>query len=406
MDVFKAAIPDHVPPELVMDYPLATRGIIYDNPFETLIPQLHEGPPAFMAPNAFLGLSPAWVFRRSRDIKKIFNDAEYFVKKGSSSFAAMIGEDWDAIPTELDPPRHTGWRRVLNPLFTPERMAKLEGMVRQSARRHIDAFKDRGHCNFAREFSVPFPVSIFLDLIGLPQDRMQQFLDWEHSLIHSPTLDARAAGVRAVKAYLLEQIEQRRKNPGNDLISNTLKLVIDGRPVTPMEVFGHCFNLYLGGLDTVTASIGLHFLYLAQNVDKQNELRANPEKIPEAMNELLRAFAATSHHRTCAREIEIGGVLMKPGDKILLPNPVGNRDPEEYDRPNEIVFDRGSTNLTFGFGIHSCLGRHLARREVEVALEEVLAALPEFRIAPGAKIPFLVGAVIHAAEIPIVWNTR
>ena len=405
MNTATTSIPAHVPEDRILDYPLAARRVIYDDPYE-MIAELHKRPAAYMAPNAFLGLSPGWVFRRSRDAKKIFSDTEHFMKKGSSNFAALIGEDWDSIPTELDPPRHTAWRRVLNSLFTPERVAALEVKVRQSARSYIEKFKDRGHCDFAREFSVPFPVSIFLDLLGLPHDRMEQFLAWEHSLIHSADFESRAVGVRAVKAYLLEAIEERRKNPTDDLISNTLRLKVDGRPVSSIEVFGHCFNLYLGGLDTVTSTIGLHFLHLARNVDQQNSLRSDPSKIPGAMNELLRAYASTSHHRTCAKEIEIGGVTLKPGDRVLLSNPLINRDPEEFDRPDEILFDREATNLTFGFGIHNCLGRHLARREVQVALEEVLAALPEFRIAPGAKIPYLVGAVIHAAEIPLVWTPK
>jgi cytochrome P450 len=276
--------------------------------------------------------------------------------------------------------------------------------VRECARSYIAKFKDKGHCDFAQEFAVAYPVSIFLDLLGLPQEGMQQFLDWEHSLLHAPELQDRAAGVLAVKTYLMQEIDARRKRPTDDLISNALRLVVDGQPLSPIEVFGHCFNLYLGGLDTVTASLSLHFMHLASHVEQQDELRRNPALIPGAMNELLRAYAATSHQRIVAKDIELGGATLKVGDKVLLANPLANRDPEQYDNPNEVRFDRTGTNLTFGSGVHSCLGRHLARREIQIALEEVLSALPQFRLDAKGKLLFRIGSVIHAAQVPIVWN--
>src|SRR3546814_13607408 len=107
-------------------------------------------------------------------------------------------------------------------------------------------------CDFFKEFAVPYPVSIFLDLLGLPIDRMAEFLEWEWALIHAPDIDDRAAGVRAVKAYLLDAIEERRRRPTDDLISSALNLEVDGKKLRPIEVFGQCFNLYLGGLDTVS----------------------------------------------------------------------------------------------------------------------------------------------------------
>jgi cytochrome P450 len=405
MNPFNIEIPAHVPPGLVIDFPLSQRATTYEHPFEVTIPRVHEGPVAFMAPRAFQSIAPSWIFRRARDARQIFGDVENFSKKGSSSFAAMIGEDWDSIPTELDPPRHTSIRRALNPLFTPNRMALLEDKVRRTARDCLSRFKDQGHCDFVQDFAVPYPVSIFLDLIGLPQERTKQFLEWEYCLIHAPAMEERAAGVRAVKACLLEAIEERRTRPRDDLISTALRLIVDGKPLSPIEVFGHCFNLYIGGLDTVTASIGWHFLHLATHVEQQRQLRNDPSLIPAAMNELLRAYSTTSHIRTCVKEIEIAGITIRPGEKILISNPVVNRDPEEFDQPNEVRFDRGATNLlSFGHGVHNCLGRHLARREVQVALEEVLATLPEFRIKPGARVPFRIGGVLHTAELPLEWS--
>ncbi len=400
---FYTEIPDHVPPELVRPYPLGARRIIYENPYETIIPKLHEGPAVFMAPDAYLSIAPGWVFRRAEDIKKIFMDTTNFIKKGNTNFAQMIGEDWDAIPTELDPPRHTGIRKALNPLFTPQKVGALEGKVRQRAQEYIAAFKDRGHCDFIAEFAVPYPVSIFLDLLGLPQEGMTQFLEWEFALIHASDMDDRAAGVRAVKAFLLETIEERRKRPADDLISNALRIEVDGKKLSPIEVFGHCFNLYIGGLDTVSANVGLHFMHLATHPDQQRELRETPELIPKAMMEMLRAYATVSSQRICANDIEVAGVKMKAGDRVLLPTPLAARDPEQFDNPNEIRFDRNASNITFGFGIHRCLGVYLAQREIQFALEEMLSTVPQFEVRQGFQIPFRVGSVVQTAGLELVW---
>lgn len=372
-------IPAHVPPELVRDYPLGRRRTIYENPYETIIPELHAGPPAWMAPDAYLSVSPAWVFRRAADIKAIFLDPANFIKKGNTNFAQMIGEEWDVIPTEFDPPRHTAVRRALNPMFTPAKVGAFEHKVRERAQQYIAKFKDRGHCDFAKEFAVPYPVSIFLDLLGLPTGRMEEFLEWEWALIHASDIDDRAAGVRAVKAYLLDAIEERRRHPTDDLISNALNLEVDGKKLSPIEVFGHCFNLYIGGLDTVSANIGLHFMHLATHPEQQQLLRDDPTLINKAMMEMLRAYSATSHQRICAHDVEIAGARIKAGARVLLPIALAGRDPEQYENPDEIRFDRNASNMTFGFGIHRCLGVYLAQREILFALEEMLATVPEFR---------------------------
>jgi len=398
-----ANIPSHVPHELVRLYPLGLRRTIHQNPYETIIPELHNGPPVFMAPDAYLGISPGWVVRRVADIKAVFSDNESFIKKGNTNFAKIVGEDWDVIPTELDPPRHTAVRKLLNPLFTPATVGAFEHKVRARAQEYIATFKDRGSCDFFNEFAVPYPVSIFLDLLGLPVDRMDEFLKWEFALIHAQEVEDRAVGVRAVKAYLMEAIEERKKRPTDDLISNALTLEIDGEKLSTIEVFGHCFNLFIGGLDTVSANCSLHFAHLATHPEDQARLRIEPAMIPKAMMELLRAYGATNHQRICAKDVEIGGVQMKAGDKVLVSMSLASRDPEMYDAPNEIRFDRNASNLTFGWGIHRCLGVYLAQRELLFALEEMLATIPQFRLQEGFTIPYRVGSVIQASSIPLVW---
>lgn len=397
------AFPDHVPPELVRECRLFDRKRVYQNPYETIIPDIHAGPPVFYTGNVLQGPTPGWVVRRAEDLRAIYNDTENFYKQGNTQLASLVGESWDIIPTELDPPRHTGFRMALNPVYSPSNMAALDGRVRERARFFIDRFKDKGRCEFVEDFAVPFPVTIFLDLLGFPQSEMAQFLTWEKGLIHSDDNGERATNVRAVKAYLLEAIADRKKNPRDDLISTALTLEVDGRKWSDEEVFGHCFNLYLGGLDTVTSNIGLHFHHLATHPDDQEDLRANPKKTVVAIEELLRAYPAVTTLRICRHPYSIGDVTFMPGDYVAMSTPLAGRDPEQYDAPEEVRLDRRPAHLTLGFGIHRCLGQHLARRELQIAMQELLAAIPSFRIEPGFKVPFHVGNVIHVEELPLVW---
>jgi len=397
-------LPSHVPPELAYPFPLTPRKSGYVNPFTDIIPKIHQGPAIFYGTDIFPGPGGGgWVIRRNEDLKAVYNNTTDFIKKGNGQFASMIGESWDVIPTELDPPRHTAFRMSLNPSFTPRKMAELDGKVRGRARELIATFKDQGHCEFVKDFAVPFPISIILDVLGLPQDRMGQFLEWEFSLLHTNDMDARGAAVRAVKAMLLEEIDKREKNPTDDMISNTLTLMVEGRKWTKEEVFGHCFNLFLGGLDTVTANLGLHFRHLATHPEMQRELRADPSKIEAAQEELLRAYAAVSTLRICHQEVTIHGITIKPGDRVLMSTPLGSNDPEVYENPTVVDIKRKPVHVTFGFGPHRCLGAALARRELEVAYSECLGTLPEFRIKPGFEVPFFLSNIIHIDELQLVW---
>lgn len=397
------ALPSHVSPELAMPFPLTPRKIVYENPYHSVIPELHKGPPVIYGTNVFPGNQGAWVVRRAEDMRTVYRDLENFTKKDNGQFATMIGEDWDLIPTELDPPLHTAFREALNPIFTPARMASLEGKVRARARHYIGKFKDQGGCDFVKEFAVPFPVSIFLDLLGMDQERIEEFLELENSLVHTNDLNERADATRAVKKILIDSIEERKRNPGSDLISNALQLKVAGRPITDKEVFGHCFNLFIGGLDTVSSNTGLHFLHLATHQEDQDFLRNNPEKIDLAVQELLRAYAAVTTFRICAREVNVNGITIKPGDRVALPTPLGSNDPEAFIDPGIIKFDRNPMHLTFGYGAHRCLGAHLARRELGIAIQEMLASLPPFRLQSGFETPFYLSHIIHLKGLELSW---
>jgi cytochrome P450 len=404
MNAVAVPLPSHVPPDLARPFALTPRKASFRNPYTDIIPELHRGPPIFYGTDIFPGPGGGgWVIRRAEDLKLVYDNTIDFVKKGNGQFASMVGESWDVIPTELDPPRHTAFRKALNPVFSPKNMNALDALVTERARAYIAKFKDRGQVEFVKEFAIPFPVSIFLDLLGLPQDRMDQFLDWEFSLLHTNDMGMRVVAIRAVKALLLDEIKKRRANPGDDLISNACRMEVDGRPWSDEEVFGHCFNLFLGGLDTVSANVGLHFYHLATHPEHQRELRSDPSKLEIGMSELLRAYAAVTTLRICAKEIKIHGVTIKPGDRVAMPTPLGSNDPEAFESPTEVRLDRRPAHLTFGYGPHRCLGAHLARRELQISIVEMFSAIPEFKLKPGFKVPFFLSNIIHVDELPLVW---
>ncbi len=399
-----ATIPEHVPSDRVETFPLIMGKWVAEDPFETLVPAACEGPDVFYAPDSVPGGGNAWVLRRMADMKAVYNDTEHFSNKGFSSLAHMIGEDWSLVPAEQDAPDHTYYRTLLNPIFAPGPVAKMEKAVHTAAMRCVDAIRDKSGCEFMDEFAFPFPVSVVLDLLDLPQERMTEFLEWERMLLHSGKLDVMQDGVRKVSGYLREVIAERKQNPGDDLISYAIKSEVNGRKMTDKELLGYAFNLYIGGLDTVSANLGNFVRHLAENPERQQALRDDPAKIRGAVEEFLRAFAAVTTYRVCIKEKTLKGVTIKPGDKVAMCTTLAGRDAEAFGNPHTVDLDRNPSHVSFAVGPHHCLGVHLARRELRIALEELFKAVPPFRIEPGANVESQAGGIIQPRNLRLVWG--
>jgi cytochrome P450 len=396
--------PSHVPPALVREFPLVLGKSTTENPFSRIIPDIHRNlPEVFYSLDAYPGGSPAWILRRAEDLRLVYHDTTHFSSAHFSPFAALIGEQWNLLPAEADPPMHGKYRTMLNPLFAPKKMQAMEENVRVAARRCIDKIKLKRECEFMQEFAFPFPVSVFLDLIDLPQERMEEFQSWEYALLHVPDMQTVAVAVRSVVGYLREVMAERRKNPGVDFISYACKAEVDGRKLTDDELIGYCYNLFIGGLDTVSSNIILQFRHLAEHPQDQAKLRSEPSLIPAAVEELMRAYAAVTTFRTCVQETQIRGVTVKPGDRVAMSTTLANRDPLEFDAVDEIRLDRQPAHISFGYGVHRCIGSHLARREMVVAMEEFLKVIPEFRLKPGVEIVTHLGGIIQPNVLPLTW---
>lgn len=405
MHAATGAVPSHVPPELVEESALVMGAWIEENPFDTIVPQACEREVTYATNVVPGGRGGAWLFRRNQVLREIYMDTEHFVNHGFGGFAQFIGEDWSLVPAEIDPPEHGRYRALLNPLFSPPAMARMEDDIRHRARRLVEGFKERGECELMNDFAFPFPVSVVLDLMDLPQEKMDKFQRWEHMLLHSGDLAVMQEGTRNVVGYLREVIDERKRKPGNDLISHAITAELPGAAkMNDGELLGYAFNLFIGGLDTVSANIGNQVRHLASHPEHQRQLRENPAMIGSAVEEFMRAFAAVTTMRTCVKEKTIGGVTVKPGDMIAMCTTLAGRDATAFERPHDVVLDRKASHVSFAIGPHFCLGIHLARREMRVALEELLALLPEFRIREGAKILSQAGGIIQPQSLPLVWR--
>ena len=402
-----ADIPAHVPPELVCeDYPFIMGAQTSQHPFKSMVPALHDGPDLIYSTNFYPGFQPAWIPRRFETLQALYMDTEHFSCEAFSPFPLLIGESWSLVPVEIDPPAHSTYRTLLNPLFTPARMRALEDRVREAARDTIAKFKDNDECEFMSAFALRFPIIVFLDLMGLPRERMEQFLEWEFMLLHSLDIEDVAKGTRLSVDYLREVIEDRRKNPGDDLVSFAVTATVEGRKLNDNELIGLCFNLFIGGLDTVSTNISWQIRHLAEHPEDQRRLRTDPSLIPAAVEEMYRRYAAVTTFRTCVKQTSLHGITIMPGDKIAMPTTLANTDPGAWDRPFEVDFDRAPRHITFAYGVHRCIGAPLARRESVMAIEELLRAIPEFRVAEGEELVTELGPILQPKNLPLVWGGR
>ncbi|MES9538698.1 cytochrome P450 [Actinomadura sp. NPDC000600] len=361
--------------------------------------ELREARPAFRS-TAGRGF---WVLTRYDDILAAFQDPETFSSRAIAVSDPDPAHQW--IPVMLDPPLHTTWRRLLRPFFTPVAAAVLRDRITRHCAALIDGFAYRGSCDFVTDFARLYPTAIFLELVGLPTERLEEFLEWEHAILHSPpSTGGRGAAMAALTACLTELIQDRRTRPREDLISAATGFTVDGRPVTDEELLELCVLLFLAGLDTVAAQLSYIFWHLARDDADRARMAGDPEVIPDAIEEFLRVYAPVLPARKLTRDVEIHGCPMKAGDMVMLPTAMATRDPRAVPAASAVDIDRApARHLAFGAGPHRCLGSHLARLELQIALREWHARIPDYRIAADARPVEHASLVLGLETLPLTW---
>lgn len=396
--------PAHVPPELIGSFDLHGDPAAAADPF-AFTARLHAGPDIFWSTDTDRsGEGGCWVLTRAEDMRHVLSNPAQFSSKGEAGFSRLLGEEWDMVPLEIDPPMHTKFREILNPILYPRVVSKMTEGVRQRADELIDKFADEGGCEFMTAFGTPFPISIFMQLMGLPAEWMPVFLVWEEDLLRGKTMARRTAAAKSIRLYLDTLAAERRKAPTDDLASLVVTSKIDGRLWTDDEVIGALYLFFVGGLDTVASSLGFFFEHLATHPDQQQWLRDNPDEIPHAVEELLRRFSVVTSRRQCREDLELKGVKMKRGDWVSITYAAGSLDPREFDNPLEVDFQRkGVRHFGFSFGPHFCIGSHLARREMAVALRQWLSRIPPFRVKAGTTPVRHGGGVFGVDRLELEW---
>jgi len=394
-------IPPHVPKDLVYSMGL-TFGPEFLAAPHTYLAKLHETqPPIYYDANDYMN---AWQLIKHEDALFMLRHPDIFSNEGATPFPRDPSDYFYFIPIEIDPPHHRKYRAILEPLFSPQGVLKLEDKIRKLANDLIDEVIDKGGCEFTEDFGRPLPVSVFLDLMGLPQEKRDTFVKWAVDLLHSNDRAIMAQSMASISAYLKEMIAEKTKNPDDHVISRIVHAQIDGRPMTPPEIFGFVCFLFIGGLDTVFATLNNIWLWLANNPERRKEIIENPGNIDNIVEELLRVWSVTFSGRVLAQDFEMKGVQMKKGDRVTAVLPACNYDPDVFPNPTEVNFQRPRKPiLAFAIGVHSCMGAHLARLEVKVALQEWLRRIPEFSVKPGSKIEYRPGGVIGPEHLPLVW---
>lgn len=351
-----------------------------------------------------------WIVTGYDEARYVWQHPELFSTQPSVSVPHGLGNKRPMLPLEVDPPLHTKHRRLLAPVFAPNRVAELEPKIRAVCDELIDGFIDRGECELITELAQPLPTRIFVDMLGIPADEAVAFRNWNHAILHGqhddPTGEARARAGLEARTRLGEILAERKRHRRDDLISVLLESEIEGERLDDEEILDHAFLLFLAGLDTVQGAIGYQYVFLAQHPEHRDRLVRDPSIIPRAVEELMRWEGLNISGRNATQDTELAGRKIAKGDPVVLVNRSAGRDPRIWEDPNTVDFDRPPRgNLAFGAGPHRCVGSHLARLEMRVVHEHMHRRIPDYRLKPGHRVSLHGGNVAGVDALPLVWGS-
>lgn len=403
--------PDHVADELVYDFDFHFDPALMENAHDRIAQIAAEAPPVFWTPRQ----GGHWIVAGYDEAYKAARDAETF--SNAPFDYAMIqqmnaGKSDDEkflvpLPITVDPPVHNIYRSPLNKTFSPKAMLAMKDRIRALAAELLAEIKDQGQCEFMAAVAEPLPTTIFLDIFGLPQDKQREYRDLVAEHLHAPMGNQMetAARLRKVAMVMRETILERRDNRQADVLSMLWDSEFEGREANLHDIENYAVMLFIAGLDTVMNGIGLGVRHLAMHPDLQAKLRAEPSLVPEAAEELLRRYSFTVPPRFLSTDTEFEGAQMKQGEMALMFLPAADLDPGEFKDPKDYNLAReNKVHIAFGTGPHRCLGSHLARIELQVLYEEMIKALPEFRLDPDKPVTFHGGNVIGPDQLHLLWD--
>jgi cytochrome P450 len=353
------------------------------------------------------GMGSMMIVGADEDVRYVLGNPGIF---SSREEAVDIGQVRPLIPLQIDPPDHKHYRKLLDPIFAPKQVALLEPQTRALVKDLVAAVAGDGHCNFHHAIAEPLPSTVFLQLLGLPVSRAAEFIALKDGIIRPAAHTsqervemARATGQR-IYAVLQDAIDERMDDRRDDFLSMFLDAEVDGHRLTNDDVLDIGYLFFLAGLDTVTASLDCMLAYLAQHPEQRRRIVDDPGVIPHAIEEMLRwETPVQGIIRIATEDTEIRGCPIAEGQTVTVMIASANTDETAWDRPDEIDFDReGNRHIAFGGGVHRCLGSHLARMELRVALEEWHAAVPDYSLQEGIVLQYSQG-LRSVENLELVW---
>jgi cytochrome P450 len=349
-----------------------------------------------------------WLPTRYDDVAEIAQDPELF-----SSRAVIVSNRKPPLglapigavpPISSDPPYHHEARKLLQPAFSPRSVGAYETPTRTFCHELIDSFGDRSVVDAAAEYAQHIPMRVIADMLGLPRDDGETFARFVHNAlegVNSPTQE-RIAGFEELFVYLRSQVDDHLARPRDDLTSFLIDTHTRDGQTDLLRVAGSIALLLIAGIDTTWSAIGASLWHLARHPDDRRKLVEDPALVVNATEELLRVYAPVTMARLVTRDVDWHGCPMKVDDWILLSFPAANRDPEQFDRAAEVVLDRpNNRHAAFGIGAHRCLGAHLARMELRVALSTWLSRIPEFSVDDPDGVRWSAGQIRGPRALPI-----
>jgi cytochrome P450 len=342
---------------------------------------------------------------RYEDVRAISYDTEHFSSRRVVVREVRPEQLIPSPPITSDPPHHKFAKQLLLPPFTPDEMARLKPRAQAICNDLIDKFIAAGSCDAAQQYTRHVPVRVIAHMLGVPEDDGDLFIKWIHEILELGITDE-ATLMRAVQEmtrYFAAHIEERKAKPTPDLIATMMQARQNGEPLTDAHVLGSLRLLLIAGIDTTWSAIGAALWHLAKTPADRRRLVAEPELMPVAIEELLRAYAPVTMAREVVKDTEINGCPMKVGNMVLLSFPAANRDPQMFPDADKVIIDRKENrHAAFGLGIHRCVGSNLARMEMTVAVEEFLKRIPEFSL--DGEVAWSEGTVRGPRKLPIKFN--
>ena len=345
-------------------------------------------------------------------VHEIAYDTDHFSSRGVVVATVKPSDNPDAPPAPIggappitsDPPFHQHARKILLPAFAPTVINEWEPEVRRLCRDLIENMGSLDVVDAAMQYAQHIPVNVIARMLGFPPEDGELFRGFVHNVLEAINLEpgARIQAFQELDAYISKQVQDHIENPRDDLTSFLLNAKIFDNPLSPQHVGGTIILLLIAGIDTTWSAIGSSLWHLATNPVDRRRLVDNPALMPMAIEEFLRAYAPVTMARVVKEDYNFHGVDMKQNDWVLLPFPAANRDPAEWDDADKVIIDREvNRHAAFGLGIHRCLGSNLARLELRVAVEEFLAAYPDFELAPDEVVKWSVGQIRGPRELPV-----